>query len=288
MSRSTSYHTPDHQPDTAPEPETHTDAPACPGRCNSGWRAAEARTAETGIRHDYEPRQGQPVWCPPCTTLIRGALCDTPELAVRLQIEIDSGAASSATEEEIVNGSKERALHEHQAPVFALEELSMWLADWEDTVRSVRHLPERHPQRTQHKTVEVSSLFLRHHLDWILTEHDREAAEGFGLELLGLHRKTQILTRTHDVLPERCYGVACPYCDKNALEWEVDELGMATGNVKCRKCRPILRMTPVEYERWTKMFAADVHARGYAPMAKLREVFGGSIPSQFAKSKASA
>jgi hypothetical protein len=68
-----------------------------------------------------------------------------------------------------------------------------------------------------------------------------------------------------------------------ALEWEVDELGIGTGNVKCRRCRPILRMTADEYERWTKMLAADARTRGYAPMDKLREIFGGSIPAQFTK-----
>lgn len=259
-------------------------ARACPGFCNAGYRAAEKKYREDGVEHPLEPWEGQPVWCPPCMTKIRLALCDMPELAVRLQLEADSGLNASASEnDEFVAGTRERALHEHQAVVFALEELAGWLALWDDSVRDWRGLAPRTPQRGEHKTAQHSSLFLRIHLSWILTEHDPDAAEAFGSELLSMHRKAQILTKSQEVLPDRCIGVACPYCDKRALEWEVDVLGVATGNVKCRKCRPILRMTATEYERWTKMLAADACVRGRAPLEKLREVFGGSIPTQFLK-----
>lgn len=266
MYRPRSTNWPDPEQDQAP----HYTDPICPGRCNSGYRFAEERYGTGG--HAYEPREGQPVWCPPCATRIRGALCDMPEIAVRLQLEIDSGTAASASDEEFVAGSKERALHEHQAPAFTLEEIAGWLADWEDTVRQQCGLPDRQPQPTQHKTVEASSWFLRHHLNWLLAEADHEAAEGFGIEILALHCKAQFLTKSQDVTPDRCHGVACPYCDGLCLEREVDELGMATGYIRCRRCRPILRLSPEEYRRWTGMLAADARARGLAAYEKLTRI----------------
>lgn len=272
-----------HSDTTTPDEPATTGTP-CPGFCNSAHRAAEKRYQDGGPEHDrLEPRPGEPVWCPPCVTSIRGALADTPELAVRLHLEINAGTSSALDEH--VSGSRERAIHEHQAAVFALEELAGFLADWEDTVRDQLGLAPRRTLTAGHlKAVEATARFLPRHLAWLLAEHPaREASEGFGLDLLALHRKAQILTRAQDVEPARCVGVACPYCDRKALEHEVDALGMATGYIKCRRCRPILRMNPDEYHRWTRMLAADALARGYAPAEKLAEVFGANVPAQFAR-----
>lgn len=258
-------------------PEVSTPQPACPGKCNAAWRAAENRKAEKGIEHTLQPRPGQPVWCPPCTTAIRGALQDMPELAVRLHIEIGTGATTAALEDDLnISGSRERALHEHQAPAFALEETAMFLADWENTVRSGLDLPggaETLDLRALARTVETSSRFLQRHLTWLLAEHpesapegeERQASEGFGLELLVLHFKAQGLTKTGEVRPEWCDGVFCPNCDLRALEWEVDpDTGSATGDVRCRVCRPRFVMTRDEYYQWTKMEDHDARKRGLA------------------------
>lgn len=260
-----------------PAPETATTETPCPGNCNRAWRAAENRKAEKGTEHTLRPRPGQPVWCPPCATGIRGALQDMPELAVRLHVEINAGASATALDEHLnVSGSRERALHEHEAAVFALEETAMFLADWEDTVRAGRGLPAcagSFDLRALAKTVESSSRFLRIHLAWLLAEHPESApegeehqiAEGFGLELLALHRKAQALTKTGDVRPQACEGVFCPNCDLRALEWEVDpDTGAVTGYVRCRVCRPRFVMTSEQYYQWTKMEGHDARKRGLA------------------------
>jgi hypothetical protein len=57
--------------------------------------------------------------------------------------------------------------------------------------------------------------------------------------------------------------------------------GALTGYIACRRCKPVFRMAPVEYDRWTGMLARDACARGYAPVEKLTLVFGGQIPPMF-------
>lgn len=272
---------PHSQPEPESEPAAATDTP-CPGSCNRAWRAAEARKAEKGTEHTLKPRPGFPIWCPPCTTGIRGALGDMPELAVRLHIEIAAGTSATALDDDLnVSGSRERALHEHEATVFALEEIAGFVADWEDTVRTQRGLPPRTADYTrakQAKAVETSSRFLQRHLAWLLDEHpdiappgeERLGGEGFGLDLLALHRKAQALTKTGDVRPEACDGVFCPNCDLRSLEWEVDDVtGAMTGYVRCRVCRPRFVMTSDEYYQWTKMEDHDARKRGLATRAVL-------------------
>lgn len=277
--------TPDYEPNPAPVQQQ----PPCPGKCNASWRAAEKRRADNGKEHPLQPRPGEPTWCPPCTTAIRGALQDMPALAVHLQLEADSGIKETPLGES-VSGSHERALHEHQAAVFMIEELAGYLGDWEDTVRSARGLAsQRNTDITHTLTVDRSARFLRQHLTWLIAEHPAtDVREGFGLDTLAIHRRVQRLVHAEDVEPERCYGVACPYCDYKSLEHELDEIGKPSGYIKCRKCRPILRMSPIEYHRWTKLLAHDVCARGLAPLEKLTEVFGGKIPTAFVQAARSA
>jgi hypothetical protein len=269
--------------DPEPAPETTApDATPCVGRCNAAWRAAEQRKADRGTEHTLKPRAGYPIWCPPCATSIRGALGDMPELAVRLHVEISAGASATALDDDLnVTGSRERALHEHEAIVFTLEEAAGFLTDWEDTVRAQRDLPPRtsgHQQSKQAKAVETSSRFLQRHLAWLLDEHpdtapegdERLASEGFGLDLLAMHRKAQAMTKTGEVRPEPCEGVFCPSCDLRSLEWEVDpDTNAATGYVRCRVCRPRFVMTADEYHQWTKMEDHDARKRGLATPAVL-------------------
>lgn len=257
-----------HSDPNTPEPTPaaqHPSSGPCPGRCNSAWRAAEARRDGTGTPHTITPRAGHPVWCAPCTTGIRGAVGDMPELAVRLHLEIGAGTTTNGSDER-VSGSRERALHEHQAAAFALEETAGFLADWEDTVRADRNLsPRTRGDRGHANTVAHSARFLLIHLAWLLTEHpEPDASEGFGRDLLALHRKAQAMTKTGEVRPERCEGVYCPNCDLYALEWEVDpDTGAATGDVRCRVCRPRFVMTPDEYRRWTRMLGHEAREQGY-------------------------
>jgi hypothetical protein len=250
-----------HQQDDTPAP--NPDAAPCPGACNSAWRAAEDRKERRGATHTLTARAGQPVWCPPCVTAIRGALQDLPKLAVLLHMQILRATAAGS---EFVSGSRERPLYENEAYALAVEELATFLGDWEDTVREQRGLEAlRHYTGNQFVTIDNACRFLPGHLTWLLARHpDREMSEGFGLDLTALYRRAQGMTKSGDVRPEHCDGVLCPNCDLRALEWEVDVNGMATGNVRCRVCRPKFVMTRGEYEQWTKMLAHEARDRGLA------------------------
>lgn len=223
------------QPDDEPDPET-TDAPACPGKCNAAYRAAESRVHLHGGVHDYEPWPGQPVWCPPCATEIRGALDDWPDLAGRLREEIGSGVKVRLGEH--VSGSKSRPIHEHEAPSLLLDEMAEWLPEWAATIARDRGLPERtghRPNADPIAQITDACRFLLIHLDWHLAqrpEDERELTEGFGLELLAATRKARALTGTQEPEPIRVIGVPCPHCDRKALEYEIEDSATRKGRVE--------------------------------------------------------
>lgn len=297
----------------------------CPGKCNAAWRAAERRYETTGVDHGLEARDGQPVWCPPCTTTIRGALADWPDLAARLVEEVESGV--SAAMAEYVSGSKNRPVHDHEAASFLLDEFAEWAGQWEATIRCELHLAARKPAGDPRTAIGNAAAFLLPHLDWHLhPAADRfndlpaaEVIEEFGLDALRYHRRAQHLTGMQDPEPVRVVGVPCPICDWKALEHEVeteegrhrrvtrfrygpdgdvlthlrprpDKLtvqtvapmqGAVTGYIRCRKCKPTFRMSPDEYEKWTKLLAAGPQVRALATQGKLAEIFGGSVPAQY-------
>lgn len=206
----------------------------CPGRCNAAWRAAERRYETSGIDHDLEPREGQPVWCPPCTTAIRAALADMPDLADALSKEVESGISAALTE--FVSGSKNRPVHDHEAASFLLDEIAEWLGEWDATVRRELGLNEHEYAYTHFATISRAAELLMPHLDWQLAgrcsptwDHlypedwaGTNIATDFGAELLAYHQKAQHLTATPDPEPDRIFGVKCPNCDRMALEWEVE------------------------------------------------------------------
>lgn len=245
------------------------DAPAmlCAGRCNAQWRAAERRYENTGTDHTLEPREGSPVWCPPCTTSIRAALAELPALADMLLQEIESGVSAAMTE--YVSGSRNRPVHDHEAASFLLDEVCEWIREWEDTVRRELELVERKPALTQYATIHGAVAFLLPHLGWHIggrtaPEYDRlhspdwtgaDIARDFGSTLLSYHRRAQGQTGSGDVEPVRCEGVRCRECDSFTLEYEVDANGMMTGAVRCRRCRPLLVYTAEEYAQWVAMLA---------------------------------
>jgi hypothetical protein len=206
----------------------------CPGKCNAGWRAAERRYETTGIDHDLEPRDGQPVWCPPCITSIRAALADMPSLAVALREEVESGV--SAAMAEFVSGSKNRPIHDHEAASFLLDEFTEWIAGWEDTVREALGLNLRRTTVNRLITIDGAVALLLPHLDWHLggrcePEWDHlhapdwtgaDIATDFGRDALRYHRRAQHLTGSQESEPVRVAGVPCPICDYKALEHEVE------------------------------------------------------------------
>lgn len=206
----------------------------CPGKCNAGWRAAERRYDTTGIDHNLEPREGQPVWCPPCATAIRAALADLPSLAVALRVEIESGISAAISE--FVSGSKNRPVHDHEPASFLLDEIAEWISEWEDTVRKELQLAPRQHTVNRLITVAGAAELLLHHLDWHLAgrcepkwQHlyaedftGTDIACDFGTDLLRYHRRAQYLTANQEPDPVRVVGVPCPICDHKALEHEVE------------------------------------------------------------------
>lgn len=201
---------------------------ACPGKCNAGWRAAERRYETTGTDHDLEPYEGQPVWCPPCTTAIRAAIADLPDLADRLREEIESGVSAAMTE--YVSGSKNRPVHDHEAASFLLDEIAEWIGQWEATIRCELRLAARKPAGDPRIVIGNASRLLLPHLDWHLNPAaDRfndlpaaEVIEEFGLDALRYHRRAQAITGMQDPEPVRVVGVPCPICDYKALEHELE------------------------------------------------------------------
>lgn len=224
-----------------PEPQPATPAaPDCPGKCNAGYRAAEARYQDGGPDHDYEPRPGAPVWCPACALEIRAALTDWPDLATRLKEEVESGVSAALTE--YVSGSKERPVHDHQAASFLLDEFAEWVSAWEDTVRRERDLPaRRNPSADPVKAITAAAAVLPAHLDWHLGARDlsdddqRTVVEDFGLELLAYHRRAKLLTGMAESEPVRVIGVPCPMCDRKTLEFEIE--ANATRSAPLRRYR---------------------------------------------------
>lgn len=317
-------------PHSQAQPPAEPEQPdPCPGRCNSAYRAAEQRRTDKGVEHDLEPWPGEPVWCPPCATAIRGALADWPALARALQDEIDAGATAALTE--CVSGSKNRPIHDHEAESLLLDEFSEWVGSWEDTIRAQRALNPRDTtdlHRNPLRIITAAAAVLPAHLDWHLSQRPEEEwdlARDFGLDLLAYHRRAQALTATAEPEPERIIGVPCPRCGYKALAWEVEDSpsrrqavrrhivggdgepltvhrplgpgaqskatetvqvlakGSVTGYVKCRRCKPAFHMTPDEYRQWTQMSAADPAVRAAFTAELLAEVFGGTVPPQYAK-----
>lgn len=223
----------------------------CVGTCNHRWRRAEHHTVTTGEPHELRPRAGEPTWCTPCTTHVLSALRDMPELAARLQLEIEHGTDNGT---EHVSGSRERPLHNRQVPARLIEEIAHTLRDWQDDICDHRNLTGPRMRLAQGPAISEAARFIERHFDWLMQHHQREAAEAFGTEILALFRRAQRVTKTDEPRPVTCNGVPCPRCDMMALERELHTDGSETGYVRCRYCPNLLSHD--EYERWTKLLAA--------------------------------
>lgn len=223
----------------------------CPGPCSAHWRQAEAQRLSKGTPHDLTPRAGQPVWCQPCAVRLRSQTAAFPDLASRLQLEIENGSSVSIVH---VSGSRERPIHQHQAAAFLIDDIAGVLTDWATVVREDRGLATARPGRPRGTVITDDTRLLLRHLDWLIGEHPvREASVAFGEEVGRIHRRASKLTKTDDVRPERLDGIPCSRCDLKTLERELDWQGRATGYVICRSCEVLLNAA--EYERWTKLAA---------------------------------
>lgn len=208
-------------------PQQDPDAHPCPGRCNAAYRAAEARSVQHSIAHDLDPRPGNPLWCMPCVTALRGDLTDWPDLAARLQDEI--GAGIRAQTGEVVSGSKIRPIHEHERPSLLLDEVVRWLPACASAVARALELRARASVlRGLRPVAAVADAcgFLLTHLDWRLndcpSEHHQDA-RAFGTQLARFTLQARTLTGALDPQPVRINGIPCPMCDYKALEYEIED-----------------------------------------------------------------
>jgi hypothetical protein len=237
-------------------PTRTTSATACPGFCNARYRRAEQHAAAVGEPHDILPRAGDPVWCQPCTVRVLAALRDMPELAVRLQLEVENGTDTAG---EHVSGSRERPLHERQVPARLIEEIGHVLGAWRDDVCEHRNLTGPGVRLAPGPAIGYNARFVERHFEWLMERHDPAATEAFGQEILSLLRRAQRVTKTDEPRPVTCNGVPCPRCDMMALEHELHTDGSETGYICCRYCPSLLNRD--EYERWTKLLAAPHRKR---------------------------
>lgn len=225
----------------------------CPGACNAQWRRAEKQRLDKLVPHGLTARAGDPVFCSPCARFLRSALADLPELAARLQLEVENGSVGGG---EHVSGSRERPVHQHQAQTFLIDDIDGILDDWATAVREDRNLASVRPL-ARGRRITASCRLLLIHFEWLIAEHPSpEASAAFGTDIGRIHRQASKLTHTHDVRAVPCDGVACRNCDLMTLEHEVDWQGRATGYIACRSCEVLL--SAEEYERWLKMLAASL------------------------------
>jgi hypothetical protein len=135
----------------------------CPGYHNDAWRYAET--------DEDEPEQhlvpGDPIWCEGCTIRIRSTVAYQPYLARALEVELVE--ATDLTPER-VSGTRQRALHEHQAQALLLDEIRDVLTQWEDETREQRGFTPRKRDVRQIPAIDAAAKFLGVQLEWILTK----------------------------------------------------------------------------------------------------------------------
>lgn len=230
----------------------------CPGFHNDAWRYTEDPDDEHDNPANYA--HGDPIWCTGCTDTIRATIDYLPRLAANLALELEHATDQKA---ERVSGTRQRALHAHQAQALLINEIYDVLTQWEDETRAARDLTPRPRGLRQGAAISAARVFLLAHLDWILTKAP-ETGDPQGLvrafvdRIKRLDRRGMRLTHQADARPEPCVGVQCKRCDWKALVRAVDKTGAATGDVVCENCGD--HMTPDEYRAWTAQWAAYENA----------------------------
>lgn len=225
----------------------------CPGWHNDPWRAADPD--DRG-----EPAYGDPVWCENCTTRLRSTIAYLPHLARALETELAEATDAAG---EHVSGTRERAIHEHQAHAFLLDDIRDVLTQLEDEVRTQRALSDRDRRMRQIPAIEAAATFLGAHLEWILTCSE-EAGEPDGLvrafadRIHRLDRRGMHLTHQDEPRGEPCVGVPCRSCSWKALVKVVDRTGADQGEVKCENCGA--KTTLADYQAWAAQWAVHDYA----------------------------
>jgi hypothetical protein len=219
----------------------------CPGTCNSRYRAAEDRREEHGDPNPITPTHGEPAWCRTCTERLGHAIRSMPDLAARLQLEVQHGTPPAP---EHVSGSKEQPLHAGDGACRMIEEIRDTLTGWEDEIRAARGFTPRDPVRLG-VAITASARFLAVQLDWALANTD---AVEHDHAVRSLKRRVEHAVHLDDVRPRPRYNIPCKECDLLALEHQVDDRGRSTGDTRCAGCGAVYAED--EIQAWVKMLAA--------------------------------
>jgi ribosomal protein L37AE/L43A len=184
---------------------------ACPGSCNTAWRA-------TG---QGDPWPGEPVWCQPCKARIRAALADIDDMLAELARQADGHhGQQDTTGRRSANAPSPSVLFDET------DEAVSTLLAWEDAW--IEQHPEwtTRPRRGRHTTIERATISqLIRHLDGIL---EAPFAADFGREILSMrHRLASV---GHMLEPPRL-PVECPRCGLRMLEQ------VEPGHWMCAHCR---------------------------------------------------
>jgi ribosomal protein L37AE/L43A len=179
-------------------------------------------------------RQGDPVWCQPCSAAIATALRATTANLLAVWDEVKNG---SPPQREIVSGTKPHPLHPKESLTFLADDIYTILTGWEEDVRDQRRFSERRQRGTRARQSQEAARFLLSHLEWMLGEHpSAEAIVAFGQEIPALDRRIRRATKADDAPLQRCEGVRCPKCLMKALVREQHYDRSLTGYVLCQGC----------------------------------------------------
>lgn len=138
---------------------------------------------------------------------------------------------------EYVAPREERADQIGQIPVARV--LDSWVKDWIATKgqRENRPVP----------TVERLCVWLTHRWDWACQHY--LAVDDFAREIRSLNSALLTANGNTKAVPEHKVGVPCPRCDYMTLYRQAGD-----DYVECGTCPNLL--TPDEYDRWVKLYAA--------------------------------
>jgi hypothetical protein len=181
---------------------------ACPGVCNSAWRA-------TG---EGDPRPGDPIYCAMDFARIRRLLAELDDLAALLEYHTTGYSEKQA-------GIRAYTTPEPPSPSSSaddLDELERMLLAWEDAYRDDHNRnhpgsPWPSPPRRGTLAAVITSTvaWLTSHLDGILRSG---LAEDFGAEIGQWHR--EFVGKTRAGTGRHRKPVPCPRCGLRLLTWE--------------------------------------------------------------------
>ena len=196
----------------------------CPGSCNTWWRNLTPTQQDAS---ETSPRQGDPVWCHPCTAAIRWKLSDLDYQYAWLAFTADGHRTRPG----------EPASANIPSPSRAADEIAdgtgeLW--NWEDAARKELGLPASFHTGTPPEIRSKVIAWLTERLDTILK---LDMAEDFGREINARHWR---LLGWNNAQPPRTGLVNCPRCG-DKLAWLDGRDGL-----QCEGChRP---MDAEEYE----------------------------------------